>query len=561
MQLDPFTLNFIEFEEKVIVELSSTIPLTDAQLQSVRDTADSLNVKPTKALTRLALCSEEVIISKKAEMLGWTICNTNASCPPYADVMSAIASNEVSLVWCLQQQVFIRYNAKKLQIYVADESNTFALSVVTSSNQEWDTEFVLLSSSMAESIGDELKREQEVMQLFGSNTTNAAALAQEAPVINLVNSLLEKAIVSDASDIHIEAEENNMVVRFRVDGVLQEFMRQPISRFAAIASRIKLLSELDIAERRLPQDGRFSTRQLGLEFDIRVSTAPSVHGESIVMRLLPKKREELSLANLGFEQDHLDMIQHWGKLPNGIVLVTGPTGSGKSTTLYALLNQVKTGTEKIVTVEDPVEFQLEGITQVQAKTEIGYTFASALRTFLRQDPDVIMVGEIRDKETADISVQSSLTGHLVLSTLHTNDACSVFARLWDIGVEPFMIAATIQGVQAQRLVKKLCQHCAQPSSAPTFLDMSFEHANWKTAKGCEKCNGKGYQGRIGIYELIQVDSSLREKITKQADLSELQASAKASGFRTLLDDGLIKASKGITSVDEVIRVCSMGNQD
>jgi general secretion pathway protein E len=351
-----------------------------------------------------------------------------------------------------------------------------------------------------------------------------------------------------------------MVVRFRVDGRMSEFMQQPMTRFQAIASRIKLLSELDIAERRLPQDGRFSIRAGSKDFDVRVSTAPDVHGESIVMRLLPKKRDELSLQGLGFENDHLELIREWGALSNGIVLVTGPTGSGKSTTLYGLLADIKTGQEKIVTVEDPVEYQLEGITQVQAHPEIGYTFAKALRTFLRQDPDVIMVGEIRDKETADIAVQSSLTGHLVLSTLHTNDACSVFPRLADIGVEPYLVAATIQGVQAQRLLRKLCAHCCEPAEAPSFINTNLQ-GDWRKPVGCQQCQGRGYRGRVGVYELISVDSKMRELITQRAPVTKIRALARTMGHRSLLEDGLLKASKGVTSVEEVLRVCSVEESD
>lgn len=284
------------------------------------------------------------------------------------------------------------------------------------------------------------------------------------------------------------------------------------------------------------------------------------------MRLLPKQRDELSLDSLGFEKDHLSLIREWGALSNGIVLVTGPTGSGKSTTLYGLLSDIKTGEEKIVTVEDPVEYQLDGITQVQARADIGYTFAKALRTFLRQDPDVIMVGEIRDKETADIAVQSSLTGHLVLSTLHTNDALSVFPRLADIGVEPYLTAATIQGVQAQRLVRRICTHCAVDAEPPQFILKSDEFALikdkiseplWKTAVGCPKCHGRGFKGRVGIYELVPVTSEIRSLVAEKADIAELRVEARKQGFRSLLQDGLLKAAKGLTTVDEVLRVCSV----
>ncbi|MFC4700067.1 GspE/PulE family protein [Glaciecola siphonariae] len=534
------------------------LSLTQAQINDLEQTVNSLAINPTKACVRLALCSEEKALEILAKTLGWELIDKELLCPDALSLIQSLQQLNLSVEWAIKQQTFVELSANQTRIYLSQYDNLFALSVLLSNTPETQSiQLCLLSSAMSTNLVDELEREVSVNQLFSSKNVNAAALAEEAPVINLVNSVIEKAIIAEASDIHIEAGNTNMHIRFRVDGKMHTFMQQPMARFPAISSRIKLISDLDIAERRLPQDGRFTTNGNGQLFDVRVSSAPDVNGESIVMRLLPKKRDELSLKNLGFEADHLEMITKWGKLTNGIVLVTGPTGSGKSTTLYGLLAEIKTGTEKIVTVEDPVEYQLEGITQVQAKADIGYTFAKALRTFLRQDPDVIMVGEIRDKETADIAVQSSLTGHLVLSTLHTNDACSVFPRLSDMGVEPYLIAATIQGVQAQRLVRRLCQSCAQPSAAPTFMDVSrFEQQQWKQSVGCDKCHGRGYKGRLGIYELVPVSPKLRELISRQAPLSELRQCAADDGARDLLKDGLLKASKGLTSVEEVLRVCS-----
>jgi general secretion pathway protein E len=290
----------------------------------------------------------------------------------------------------------------------------------------------------------------------GGDEQQLRAMAEEAPVVELVSNLMAQAVEQRASDIHLEPEERTFSVRFRIDGVLHNRLSLPRDRFDAVASRLKLISGMDIAERRLPQDGRLSTRVGGQEMDIRVSALPGVHGESIVMRLLPKERKELGLERLGFEADHLAMMKAWTAEANGIVLVTGPTGSGKSTTLYASLAAANDGLKKIITVEDPVEFQLPAITQIQAHPDIGLTFANALRSILRQDPDVIMIGEIRDLETAQIAVQAALTGHLVLSTLHTNDAISAFTRLIDMGVEPFLVATPVRAVQAQRLVRRLC---------------------------------------------------------------------------------------------------------
>jgi general secretion pathway protein E len=556
--IHPLKTDLTAMSDDFIQAFAKTLSLSAKQQEELSSTMTKLKLNAAKASTRLALCGEEKALSIVADVLAWQLIDKEANCPQAVSIIQSLHELNISVEWAIKQQIFVYVDDSRSTIYLSQFDNIFALSVVLSNlPDDNNIQLALLTPAMATNLVDEIEREVSVNQLFSNRQINPAALAEEAPVINLVNSIIEKAIISEASDIHIEAGGTNMLIRFRVDGKMHTFMQQPMARFPAISSRIKLMADLDIAERRLPQDGRFTTSGNGQLFDVRVSSAPDVNGESIVMRLLPKKRDELTLKNLGFEPDHLKLISEWGKLTNGIVLVTGPTGSGKSTTLYALLAEIKTGTEKIVTVEDPVEYQLEGITQVQAKAEIGYTFAKALRTFLRQDPDVIMVGEIRDKETADIAVQSSLTGHLVLSTLHTNDACSVFPRLSDMGVEPYLIAATIQGVQAQRLVRKLCQSCAVPSDAPSFIDVSgFENANWKRAVGCDECHGRGYKGRIGIYELIPVSSKMRELISHQASLNELRDCAAAEGARDLLQDGLLKASQGLTSVEEVLRVCS-----
>jgi len=373
---------------------------------------------------------------------------------------------------------------------------------------------------------------------------------------------MSQALDAGASDIHIEPGETNFVVRFRVDGVLHTRLRQPQDRFAAIASRIKLIAGLDIAERRLPQDGSLTTRVSGREMDIRVSTAPDVQGESIVMRLLPKQRGEVSLTKLGMEPDHLELTHRWVKEAHGIVLVTGPTGSGKSTTLYSALEATNDGQKKIITVEDPVEYKLEGITQIQAHAEIGYSFARALKAILRQDPDVIMIGEIRDLETAEIAIQSALTGHLVLSTLHTNDAISAFTRLVDMGVEPFLVAAPMLGVQAQRLVRTLCERCAQPeelgerlqqeiAAIPGYSGSGFSA---RRAVGCPHCQGTGYKGRSGIYELIPVTAEMHELIVQNRPVHEMRTLVAQQGVRNLRQDGLLKVARGVTSLEEVYRV-------
>ncbi len=386
-------------------------------------------------------------------------------------------------------------------------------------------------------------------------------LAEEAPVIELVNNILAQAMDQRASDIHIEPEEMVFHIRMRTDGILHTRMTLPASRYPAVASRVKLISGMDIAERRLPQDGRLTTRVSGQEVDVRASAVPAVHGESIVLRLLPKERQDLSLERLGFSQRDLTAFRTWAREPHGIVLVTGPTGSGKSTTLYATLEEMNQRDRKMITVEDPVEYEVAGVTQIQANAEIGYTFSRALRAILRQDPDVIMIGEIRDLETAEIAVQSALTGHLVLSTLHTNDAVSAFTRLVDMGVEPFLVATSVRAVQAQRLVRRLCTRCSEPAevlAAVAHLVESLDDADaapaWRRPVGCSHCQGTGYRGRLGIYELVDVSPELQELIISGATAEVMRQVASRQGGRTLREDGLLKARAGLTTVDEVIRV-------
>jgi len=403
----------------------------------------------------------------------------------------------------------------------------------------------------------------------GDDIQHLKELAEEAPVVELVSNTMAQAFNEGASDIHIEPSERSFAVRFRLDGVLQNRLSLPRERFDAVASRIKLISGIDIAERRLPQDGRISVRLSGQEIDVRVSAVPGVWGESIVMRLLPKERQAYRLDNLGMEKDYLDKYRSWITEPHGIFLVTGPTGSGKSTTLYATLEAINDGKEKILTVEDPVEYNIPGVSQVQVHADIGYTFARALRAFLRQDPDTIMIGEIRDGETAQIAVQASLTGHTVFSTLHTNDAIGAFTRLIDMGVEPFLVVSSVRAVIAQRLVRLVCTNCAAaetPSAEverimadlrrrfPGLLD---GRASWRHGRGCKQCQGTGYKGRMAIYEMAGVTPDLHEAILKRAPTQELQRIAATHGYRTLREDGIIKAWRGETSIEEVLRITGL----
>ncbi|MEH0165273.1 GspE/PulE family protein [Paucibacter sp. JuS9] len=401
-------------------------------------------------------------------------------------------------------------------------------------------------------------------------------LAEDAPVIALVNNLVAQAVEARASDIHLEPGEREFEVRLRIDGVLHRRSTLPMDRYPAVASRIKLIAGMDIAERRLPQDGRISTRAAGAEIDVRVSSIPAVYGESIVMRLLPKRRADLSLERLGMRPTQLTLFKRWLGIPNGLVLVTGPTGSGKSTTLYSALAATNDMTRKIVTVEDPVEFRLPNVIQVQTQSDIGYTFARALRAFLRHDPDVIMVGEIRDRETAEIAIQSALTGHLVLATLHTNDAPSAITRLVDMGVEPFLVAASLRAVMAQRLVRRLCESCAIAGDAPAALSESAirlaladagedgetgELPRWRKACGCAACDQTGFKGRVGIYEMMDVGPKLQHAIAEDEPIARIEALADAAGRRSLFQEGVLKVASGATTLDEVLRATGTSLDD
>jgi general secretion pathway protein E len=367
--------------------------------------------------------------------------------------------------------------------------------------------------------------------------------SNDAPIIRMLNALLTQAAKDGASDIHIEPYERSSAVRFRVDGTLREVVQPNKALHAALISRLKIMAELDIAEKRLPQDGRISLRIGGRAVDVRVSTLPSAHGERAVLRLLDKGESKFTLEALGMSGDVLSSFHNLIQQPHGIVLVTGPTGSGKTTTLYASLGRVDTATTNVLTVEDPVEYELAGIGQTQVNPKIDLDFAKALRAILRQDPDVIMIGEIRDFETAQIAIQASLTGHLVLATLHTNDAPSAVTRLTDMGVEPFLLSSSLLGVLAQRLVRKLCPHCKKPD----------ERGRWHPV-GCKECGMSGYKGRTGVYELMLADEKVRALIHSRAAESQLFVAAESAGLRSMREDGERLVAEGITSAEEVMRV-------
>ena len=388
--------------------------------------------------------------------------------------------------------------------------------------------------------------------------------AEDAPVIKLVNLILTESLARGASDIHIEPYEKVFRIRFRVDGVLMEIMKPPMKLQAAITSRMKIMAKLDISEKRLPQDGRiqlkFTFEGKKRELDFRVSTLPTMFGEKIVMRLLDKDNLMLDLTKLGFERESLDKFEFAVKKPYGMVLVTGPTGSGKTNTLYSSIQLLNNIDVNIMTAEDPVEFQLDGINQVQMKEQIGLNFAATLRSFLRQDPNIVLVGEIRDFETAEIAIKAALTGHLVLSTLHTNDAPSTINRLMNMGVEPFLVATAVHMICAQRLVRRVCSACKEQDKLPppALIDVGFTPQEAETVKvmkgkGCDRCNGSGYKGRCGLYEVMAISDELRELILVGASSIELRKKAVEGGMITLRRSGLIKIMDGVTTIDEVIR--------
>ena len=385
-------------------------------------------------------------------------------------------------------------------------------------------------------------------------------IAEEAPIIKLVNLIMMQAIRDRASDIHIEPEESSLKIRFRIDGILHDTSEIPKHLQAAIISRIKIMSDMNIALKRAPQDGRFGIKLEGSQIDLRVSTYPTIHGENVVMRLLDATSILIGLEELGLSEENFSQFSKLIKQPNGIILVTGPTGSGKTTTLYSALNTINTPDKNIITIEDPVEYKLKGIRQSQINPKAGLTFANGLRSILRQDPDIVMVGEIRDKETAEIAIQAALTGHLVFSTLHTNDAPGALTRLIDMGIEPFLISSSVIGILAQRLVRKLCESCRKTFKPSEKLledlgiplpggDLAFYRS-----EGCKTCKNTGYKGRIGIFELIIIDDKIRDLVLTKTSSSVIKKAAQEAGMKTLREDGLIKILAGQTSIDEVIRV-------
>ncbi len=492
----------------------------------------------------------------------------------------------------LEEQISARFLRDVRALPIAEDAETLTLAVADPYNDLVEQAFRLVSDRQIVrlvAVGSDV--DAAIERLYGGGRGEVAELgevglesridgdalnadvqqlkdlASEAPVIRLVSLLISNALEARASDIHIEPFENRLIVRYRIDGVLHEVESPPRRLAPAVISRVKILANLDIAERRLPQDGRIRLRVQGKEIDLRVSTVPTMHGESVVMRILDKGAVALNFNRLGFEPNILSAFQRAIAEPNGIVLVTGPTGSGKTTTLYTALDQLNKPDVKILTVEDPVEYQMAGVNQIQVKPQIDLTFANALRSIVRQDPDIIMIGEIRDLETAEIAVQAALTGHLVLSTLHTNDAPSTVSRLLDMGVEDYLLTSTLIGVLAQRLVRTLCEHCKSPyvPEAELFVEtglsrllQSGERPTLYRPVGCKQCAHTGYTGRMCIAEMMPMSESLRRLIMRKANASELRQQALAEGMESMYDNGLRKVLAGVTTLEEVLRATREG---
>ncbi len=511
-------------------------------------------------VTRLGLLSEQALAEGFAEATGFALLS------PRDFPASPVAGGDPAAAFLREMRVLpVAMDGGRLRLAMANPADDFAVKAL-SFMFGTPVEPVVAPGSDIESAIDRLygDRDRESDALQGEadedDLERLRDLVSDAPVIRAVNRLIADAADARASDIHIEPAEDRVVVRMRIDGVLTEAPSLPPSMRSAIVSRIKVMAELNIAERRLPQDGRMRAAVRGNEIDLRVATSPSIHGETVVLRILDRSSLALDFPTLGFNQQLADRLREVLARPFGILLVTGPTGSGKTTTLYAALAELNSGARKILTVEDPIEYRLPGIVQTQVNASIGLTFSTALRSFLRQDPDVMMVGEIRDLETAQIAVQAALTGHTILSTLHTNTAAGAVTRLLDMAVEPFLLTSTLNAVLAQRLVRRLCPECRTPyPPTPTQLKVlgikTDEDRQFWAANGCEKCNHSGFKGRIALIELLVVNDDVSQAILDRGDAREIVRAAGAS-LTTLLNDGIAKLSAGLTTIEEVVRVAA-----
>ncbi len=553
--------------------------ITEEQLQKALDEQKQLGGRLGEHLVRMGFVTEEDILDCLSQQYGVPSINLR-----HFDIDESIIKLIPADVARKYQFIPVSKTGATITVAMADPTNVFAMDDITFITGYRVEPVVASEEALREAIDKyygtthavELKKVMEDLStaeeaalevLEEEEETDVSSLeagAEEAPVVRLVNLILSDAIKRGASDIHIEPYEKSYRVRFRIDGVLYEMMNPPMKLKEAITSRIKILSKLDIAEKRLPQDGRIKikTRSAGKlkELDFRVSTVPTLHGEKVVMRLLDKENLQLDMTKLGFEKASLKRFEEAIFKPYGMVLVTGPTGSGKTNTLYSALSRINTPEVNIMTAEDPVEFQLAGINQVQMKENIGLNFAAALRSFLRQDPNIVLVGEIRDFETAEIAIKAALTGHLVLSTLHTNDAPSTINRLMNMGIEPFLVATSVHLICAQRLVRRVCQKCKEVEDIPVqaLLNIGFSESEAPSiqvmkGRGCEVCNNTGYKGRVGLFEVMEITDDIRELILSGASAIELRRKAIEEGMITLRQSGLQKIKDGVTTIEEVVR--------
>ncbi len=557
-------------EARVVAHLHTNGKLSPGDLARARRLADEAGDPLLPMLVRLGLISERDMAQAMSDVLGLPLADGSMfpSEPLREDLFSLRFLKDAKILPLAEDE-------DAIEVAFAHPIDEFAISAMQMAAGKpvralvaMPSEIELALERLYEKVDESPESTESALGDFDEeDIEHLKDLASEAPVIRMVNQLIQKALESRASDIHIEPFADQLKVRYRVDGILKEVDAPPVRSTAAVISRVKIMAKLNIAERRLPQDGRIPIRIQGRELDLRVSTVPTMFGESVVMRLLDKESVRFDLDALGFDGSPRERLRTILEKPYGILLVTGPTGSGKSTTLYTALSRINTEERKIITVEDPVEYQLAGINQIQVKSAIGMTFASALRAIVRQDPDVIMVGEMRDLETARIAVQSALTGHVVLSTLHTNDAASGVTRLLEMGVEDYLLTSTINGILAQRLVRKLCPHCREPYLAIPELAVRFaaigaapEAVKLNHPIGCDACNGTGYRGRLVITEVLLMTDRIRKAVLSHATATEIRKIAVAEGMETMYLDGLRKSLDGRTTIEEVLRVAESGEE-
>lgn len=545
--------------------------ISEEQLDQAMQVQAKMPGKPlAQVLLSMNVATESQILSALAETLDLPFQS------PLKEATTKEAFELLSLDYIKKYQIVpLRYEEDILIVGMVDPSNVFILDEVKRRTQKLPKVYVITSSDLAkvieqysdstgdghmdEIIKDVADDDVQLIQAKSDDVADLEKIGSESPIIRFVNYVIQDAVKQNASDIHIEPKEKELRIRYRIDGVLFEFMTPPHSMHPAIISRLKIMANLDIAERRLPQDGRIRAVISGRKIDLRLSTLPTTHGEKAVIRILDNRSIQVDLGELGFNPEVLDIWKKQIDEPHGILLVTGPTGSGKTTTLYASLRQMDAQKMNISTVEDPIEYNLDSVSQTQVHDKIGMTFAAALRSLLRQDPDVVMLGEIRDSETARTAIQAALTGHLVLSTLHTNDAPSSITRLINIGVEPYLIASAVNAVLAQRLVRRVCNNCREEQKIADetrkyLVAQGFEADSAWRGKGCDKCRRTGYSGRQGIYELLVMDDSLRDLVTQNPDVTAFRHMCRERGLISLRQDGFRKVLQGMTTVEEVLRV-------